>query len=55
MMAHQERIRVEEGVDEARVHLLPVVVVEEELRGGGSVVAPTGASLLWTSVSVVRH
>ena len=53
-MAHQEGIGVEEGVDEARVHLLPVV--EEELRmRGGSVVAPTAASLLWTSVSVVRH
>ena len=55
MIAHQEGIGVEEGVDEARVHLLPVV--EEELRmRGGSVVAPTAAaSLLWTSVSVVRH
>ena len=53
-MAHQEGIGVEEGVDEARVHLLPVV--EEELRmRGGSVVAPTAASLLWTSVSVVWH
>ena len=55
MIAHQEGIGVEEGVDEARVHLLPVV--EEELRmRGGSVVAPTAAaSLLWTSVSVVRR
>lgn len=49
--AHQERIRVEDGVNEAGVDLLPVVE-EELLRGGGgrSVVA-----LLWPGVTEDGH
>ena len=57
--AHQERICVEDGVDEAGVDLLPVV--EEELlrgRGGGSVAGghtATAVAVLWPGVTENRH